>query len=92
MSVIGVRLTTPYAFEQFRSSVKSEERYKNLINHYNKSRSKGVAGVNQILGSDLEIESKRYHHEAWYAKMQISDSIYTFYGALSLILRKQTTI
>jgi len=66
LSVMGIRPNTQYGFDNLQE-VWGEERYDRWANAYH-SAPLGVSGLNQVLGSKLKEDEKRYHMDVFYAR------------------------
>lgn len=66
LSVMGVRPNTQYGFD-YLQEVWGEERYNRWVDVYH-SAPLGISGLDQVFGSKLKEEEKRFHPDVFYAK------------------------
>lgn len=66
LSVMGIRPNTQYGFDNLRDTW-SKERYNKWRGAYH-SAPLGMSGLNQVLGSKLKEDEKRYHMDVFYTK------------------------
>jgi len=86
LSLIGIRITSPYVFDYLQKEW-PEERYERWKTYYLQGRT-GLSGLNQIFGSGLKENEKRYHLDAFYAKhASLGLDCYLIYKTLIKIFR-----
>lgn len=66
LSVMGIRPNTQYGFDNLQN-MWSENRYDRWLRAYH-SGPMGVSGLNQVIGSELKEDEKRFHLDVFYAK------------------------
>jgi len=66
LSVIGLRPNTKYGFDNLQSTW-GQDRFEKWRDAYQSGRL-GLSGVNQVFGSPLKEDDKRYHTDVFYTK------------------------
>ena len=66
LSLMGLRPNTEYGFE-YLQDIWSKDRYNRWKDAYQSGRL-GLSGVNQVFGSLLKEDDKRYHTDVFYTK------------------------